>query len=114
MKNLSQLNLKDNESTALQELKRRLLERFSDAEIIIFGSKVRGDYDTESDIDLLILVDAEVNTALEDVIISLTYDIELSCDVIFGLLIDSKKNWNSELSRAMPIHWNVDREGVLV
>ncbi|MBI4681168.1 MAG: nucleotidyltransferase domain-containing protein [Nitrospirae bacterium] len=114
MKNIEQLKLKDNESTALQELKRRLLERFSDAEIIIFGSKVRGDYDKESDIDLLILVDAEVNTALEDEIINLAYDIELSCNVVFGLLIDSKKNWNSEISRAMPIHWNVDREGLPV
>jgi len=114
MKNMEQLKLRDNEKTALRELKKRLLERFCDMEIIIFGSKARGDYDKESDIDLLILVDAEVNTALEDEIISLAYDIELLYDVVFGLLIDSKKNWNSELSRAMPIHWNVDREGVPV
>ena len=59
-----ELNLKTNEKTALLELKKRLLERFHDMEIIIFGSKARGGYDKESDIDLLILVDAEVNTVL--------------------------------------------------
>ncbi len=114
MKNIDQLNLKDNENAALQELKRRLLGRFPDAELIIYGSKARGDYDKDSDIDLLILVDKQVNTALEDEIINLAYDVELLHDVVFGLLIESKKIWNSEISRAMPIHWNVDREGVPV
>lgn len=114
MKNIEQLKLKDNERVALQELKRRLLERFKKAEIILYGSKARGDYDRESDIDLLILIDEEINTALEDEIISLAYDIELLYDVVFGLLIESKRDWNSEIFRAMPIHWNVNREGVLV
>ncbi|MBU4503000.1 MAG: nucleotidyltransferase domain-containing protein [Nanoarchaeota archaeon] len=114
MKNIEQLKLKDNERVALQELKRRLLERFKKAEIILYGSKARGDYDRESDIDLLILIDEEINTALEDEIISLAYDIELLYDVVFGLLIESKRDWNSEIFRAMPIHWNVNREGVLI
>jgi predicted nucleotidyltransferase len=114
MKNIEQLKLKDNEKTALLELKKLLLERFGDMEIIIYGSKARGDYDKESDIDLLILVDAEVNTPIEDEIINLAYNVELLHDVVFGLLIESKNNWNSEISKAMPIHWNVDREGVPV
>lgn len=38
MKSIEQIKLKENESTALFELKERLLRRFSDAEVIIYGS----------------------------------------------------------------------------
>jgi predicted nucleotidyltransferase len=114
MKSLEQLNLKKNDKKALQELKQRLLERFPDLEITIYGSRARGDYEQFSDIDLLILLDLEVNTPLEDEIIGLAYDIELKYDVVFGLLIESKSFWNSPLANAMPIHWNIDREGITV
>jgi predicted nucleotidyltransferase len=112
MRSLTQL--KGNEKKALQELKQRLLKRFPDAEIIIYGSKARGDYEQFSDIDLLILLDCEVNTPLEEDIIGLAYDIELEYDVVFGLLIESKSFWNSPLANAMPLHWNIDREGIKV
>jgi predicted nucleotidyltransferase len=114
MKNIEQLKLKDNERVALQELKRRLLERFKKAEIILYGSKARGDYDRESDIDLLILIDSEVNSMIEGVITDITYDIELKYDVVFGTFIENKSFWDSPLANAMPLHWNVDREGVQV
>lgn len=112
MKNIAQLDFKKNERKALQELKEKLLKRFPDSEIILYGSKSRGDAEEFSDIDLLVLLECEVNTKLEDEIIGLAYDIELEHDVVFGLLIESKSFWNSELATAMPIHWNIDREGI--
>ncbi len=114
MKTLEQLNLKENERKALQEFKESLLERFSDAEIILYGSKTRGDNKEFSDIDLLILLESDVDTKLEEEIIGLAYDIELEYDVVFGLLIELKTFWNSDLANAMPIHWNIDREGITV
>ncbi len=114
MKNITELKLKDNEKNSLLELKEKLLLKFPDAEIILFGSKVREDYEEFSDIDVLILINCKVNTKLEDEIIGLAYDIELEREVVFGLLIESRDFWNSSLARAMPIHWNIDKEGVSV
>lgn len=51
---LKKINLKDNERKALLELKGRLLKKYPGVEIILYGSKARGDFDKESDIDLLI------------------------------------------------------------
>jgi len=34
--------------------------------------------------------------------------------VIFGILVEPEVFWNSSLAEAMPIHWNIDREGILV
>jgi predicted nucleotidyltransferase len=114
MKTLEELNLKDNEKKALLELKEKILERFPDAEIILYGSKARGDADEESDIDLLILVKNKVDTKLEEEIIGLVYDLELKWEVVFGLLIESKDFWSAPLAKAMPIHWNIDKEGLLI
>ncbi|MEW6200908.1 MAG: nucleotidyltransferase domain-containing protein [bacterium] len=114
MRSLVQLNLKENERIALQCLKEMLVARFPDAEIIIYGSKARGDFDEESDIDVLILLECDVDTKLEKEIIELVYDIELEHDVVIGLLMESKDFWNSDLANAMPIHWNIDKEGIVL
>jgi len=114
MRSVDQLALKENERIALQELKKRLLQRFPDAEIILYGSKARGDFDEESDIDLLILVVSQVTSRLEEEITHITYDIELKYDVVFGKIVENKDFWDSPLAHAMPLHWNIDREGVLI
>jgi len=112
MKTLEQLNLKENERKALLELKKKICERFPYAEIVLYGSKVRGDVDEESDIDVLVLLREKVNTSIEEEIFSLSYDIELEYDVVFGILVHEKDFWSSELAHAMPLHWNIDKEGI--
>ena len=112
--NLNELALKDNERKALIELKKRLPERFPDVEIILYGSKARGDFLKESDIDLLILVESPVTSKLEEEITHITFDIELKYDVVFGKIVESKNFWNTPLANAMPFHWNIDREGVRI
>ena len=114
MKTIEKLHLKENEREALLELKKKLYKRFPGAEIILYGSKVRGDADEESDIDILVLLNQKVDDHLREEIFSLSFKIELKYDVIFGILIESRHYWNSDLARAMPIHWNIDKEGIPV
>jgi predicted nucleotidyltransferase len=113
MKTVKQLNLKENEQKALQQLKQRLLERYPTTEIILYGSKARGDFGEESDIDLLILFDLPLNSKFEEEITRITFDIELEYDVIFGKIIENKEYWNTSIiANAMPLHWNIDKEGI--
>ena len=114
MKKIDQLKLKEKEREALEELKGKLSERFPDIEVILYGSKARGDDKEFSDIDLLILLKEEVNTNVKREIIGLAFDIELEYDIVFGLLIEESRFWSSALAKAMPIHWNVDKEGIRV
>ena len=55
MKTMVDLPLKDNEKKAIREATRILKERFPVTDVILFGSKVRGDSSEKSDIDLLLL-----------------------------------------------------------
>lgn len=89
-----------------------VLQRFPDTLIILYGSKARGDFEDESDIDLLFLVNSQVTSKLEEEIFDLSYDFELKYDVVFGEIVENKDFWNSPLANAMPLHWNIDRNGV--
>jgi len=106
------LNIK--ESNAISKLKYDLLKSFPEVELVLFGSKVRGDFVDFSDIDILILVDKEVDYKLKDLIIEIVYDIELEFNIVFGLVIENKKSWRSSKYSVMPLFQNIEREGVVI
>ena len=114
MKSIKNLKLKDNEIKAINALKKTILDLYPDAEIILFGSKARGDYDKDSDIDILILLNAEVNSKIEEKIIGDIYDIELKYDILFGLLIQNKNLWHSSKYQVMPVAENINKEGIVL
>ena len=61
---------------------------------------------------MLILFDLPLNSKFEEEITKITLDIELEYDVIFGKILENKKYWNTSLAQAMPLHWNIDKEGI--
>ena len=114
MKNLNSLDLKINEKKALLELKKILFDNFPVSEIILYGSKARGDSDKESDIDVFVILDDKVNDDIREKIFSISFKIEIKYDVIFGIIVENKDFWNSSVAEAMPIHRNIYMEGVAV
>ena len=61
MKTIDNLSLRDNEKKAIQEATGMLKEKFPVKEVILFGSKARGDDDEDSDIDLLLLTTCQIH-----------------------------------------------------
>jgi len=114
MKNLNSLDLKINEKKALLELKKTLFDNFTVSEIILYGSKARSDSGKESDMDVLVILDNEVNDDIREKIFSISFKIEIKHDVIFGIIVENKDFWNSSLAEVTPIHRNIYMEGVAV
>ena len=116
MKSLKEKNkiLNEKEFNAVSKLKFELLNSFPGAELVLFGSRARGDFVDFSDIDILILVDKEVDHELKDKIIEIAYDIELEFNIVFGLVIENKKSWRSSKYSVMPLFQNIEREGVII
>ncbi len=112
MKSIKDLKLKNTEVQAIIELKKRVLRLYPDAEIILFGSKARGDYNKDSDVDILILLGAEVNSKVEKKIISNISDIYSTYDdVVFETLIENKNEWlNNNLNYF--IRNSINKEGI--
>jgi len=112
IKSIDQVKLRDNEKKASRESEQRISEGFPDAEIILYGSKARGDDEESSDIDLLIIIDSQINRNIEEEITEIKYKMELKYDVAFGTIIENRDFWKSAIANAMPLHWNIDREGI--
>ena len=112
MKKVNEIEIKGKDLEAIYELKKRLKEEFPDVGIILYGSKARGDDEEFSDMDLLILLDGEVNSKLKEKTIGIAYDVELKYDVVFSIIVQNRDFWNSPLAEIMPLHRNIDKEGV--
>jgi predicted nucleotidyltransferase len=83
-----------------------------DADIILYGSRARGDAQEYSDYDILVLVNEPVGVALKDRILSSIYPLELETGAMLTLVTYNRRQWESFPYREMPFHQNVERDGV--
>lgn len=82
------------------------------AEVILYGSRARGDAGSDSDWDFLILVEGEVSKDLEIKLRSNLYEIELESGELFSLLLYSRSEWHRRVNT--PLFANVETQGLLV
>ena len=100
---------------AIAELRNRMTERFgNNVKLFLFGSVARGNYNADSDIDILVLVPSNLTNSIEEEIFDLAYEIELEQDVVFGIIIYSKDFWSSPRARIMPLYERILNEGLTV
>lgn len=88
--------------------------RISDPNAIayLFGSRARGDFRSDSDWDILILIDQpKVTPEIEDKFRDELYDLELESGQIISAFIYPKKYWEKTLLFS-PLYSNVLKEGV--
>jgi len=104
----------EKEKIILKKCCETIMEIDPSAEVILYGSRARGDAEPESDYDLLILIDGEVTLEKEDLICRHLYPLELETGKILTAFVYSRQQWNTPLYRAMPFHKNIEREGVIL
>ncbi len=112
MKKLADLTLPQNVRDALRAAQERLNTEFNIDRILLFGSVVRGTADEESDVDLLIVLREPVDQPVRNRISSIILDINLEHDAnVSGLVVDQKA-WDEGLVSVLPIHADVEEEGI--
>jgi predicted nucleotidyltransferase len=113
IKNMSILN--ESELQALLELKKRLAEQFTLREVILFGSKVRGDADTDSDLDVLVLIEEPKTWKHREMISDSCLDVNMIFDANISCLVENHAAWEVGAEHILlPFKDNVMREGVIV
>ena len=83
-----------------------------DAEVILYGSRARGDAAEDSDYDLLIVSDVPVTLENEDRFRRALYDIQLETGTVITVILANRNEWKTPLYKAMPLHQNITREGI--
>jgi len=83
----------------------------SKAQVIVFGSRARGDAKRESDWDILILIDKPVSMEIETSFRNNLFDLEIETGEVFSTFVYQKKDWNTR-HKVTPLYRNIKKEGV--
>ncbi len=79
---------------------------------IAYGSRVRGDCEGDSDLDVLIIIDQKDKT-LKDKIFDLVYSYELNNELPFSVTILSLSEYKYNEQLGSPFIKNIKKEGIL-
>ncbi|MBC8248929.1 MAG: nucleotidyltransferase domain-containing protein [Anaerolineales bacterium] len=109
-------HLTSREKAALSEFVARLREKYADEVVLVvlFGSKVRGDFDEESDLDVLVVVEGDDRWPYWRAITDLTSDLLLDYEVNMSALVFDEEHYQWLMEHRAPIYNSTTREGVLV
>lgn len=103
-----------NKDHILQLIKNSVSSTDPDATLILYGSYARGDYNEESDIDLLILIDKDKVTRDDKIKIAYPlYSIQFETGIQISPLVFTKKFWATD-RLVTPFYENVTKEGIVL
>jgi predicted nucleotidyltransferase len=94
-------------------IKLNIKEIDPDAQIILYGSRARGDERSDSDWDILLLTDYPVDIKKESVFRDHLYNLELETGEPFSIFVYSKTDWNTKQS-VTPFYYNVTNQGIIL
>lgn len=83
------------------------------AQVILYGSRARGDARSDSDWDILVLTDYPVDIQKETVFRDHLYELELQTGEPLSIFVYSKQEWNAK-QRMTPFYFNVMKQGILL
>jgi predicted nucleotidyltransferase len=108
--------LTDKEIKAVIDLKREILKAYPEAKLILYGSKARGDFDEESDIDILVILPNLTNKIKDNIwTIALNVEEKYNFDVIFGVVVIDKEIFDkSPLFRGSLYYQAIKEEGISI
>jgi len=105
--------LQPKEEAAVGECVNQLMSHLDGrlVEVYLFGSKARGDFTPDSDLDLLIVLEAD-DWETKDKVRFVAADVSLEYDVLINTHILSRARWE-EMARQQATLWReVQRDGV--
>lgn len=91
-------------------VKQEIIKIDPKGEVILFGSRARGDFRQDSDWDFLVLLDQPLSSSLKMAILDLLYDLELRSDSVISTIIHSKTEWEGRA--VTPIYQIIKKEGI--
>lgn len=98
----------------IEQIRQTMRSVAPSAQTILFGSEARGEARTDSDIDLLILLDGErLSLAQEEAVTLPLYELELRTGVSISPIVMPRKQWENRPFKT-PFYVNVINEGIVL
>ncbi len=101
-----------NDDRLLDSIRDAVLAIEPTAQVVLYGSRARGDALPDADWDLLVLLDGPVDGRRASAVRRRVYEIEWDTGEVLSTIVRSRQEWESTVSKATPFHAHVEREGV--
>lgn len=111
------LHMPDNINSILIEYRENMERIFGDSlvRVILYGSYARGDFNNDSDVDIMILADIgpEKISEYADKVYDISYDFEMDYGLEFNPCVQSVQTFDY-WKEVYPFFNNIDKEGIAV
>ena len=82
------------------------------AQVVLFGSRARGEARADSDYDFLVLLNLPIDFQLKNKVLDSIYEVELATNTVIGPLIRNQTEWSK--MTAFPIFQEISTDGVAI
>ena len=103
----------NHQEIVLASIKKQVREIDPFADIILYGSRARGDSKPDSDWDILILVNSTADIETEKIFRHKLFDVELELGEAVSTYVYNKQEWNSKYWMT-PLFKNISNEGIVI
>ena len=104
-----------NHEIFIQTLLKKVLGDLNYEKLILFGSRARGDFDDDSDLDILIIVKkktSKIEKLLEDAVYSTMWDHDFK--PIISLKVLTELKFKEAIAKGFSFYRNVIKEGIIL
>jgi len=102
------------EKAILQRFRELVSRRLAVHQLMLFGSRARGDSVSESDMDLLLVVNGPVDTAVEDFVSDCAWEAGFEHGMVIVPIVFSREEWESGPERYSLLAQAVRSDGIPV
>ena len=106
--------MNDIDKSILEKFRTLLVKRVRVHKIILFGSRARGDAQSDSDMDLLVILHNPPTEEAEDYILDCAWEAGIDHSVVIVPIVYSKEEWENGPERSSLLALAVQREGIAV
>ena len=101
-------------NSVLAQVKQLIHQIEPEAEIILYGSRARGDAAPDSDWDFLILLNGPVDETRTDRIRHTLYELEWDIGEVLSSIVRDRTEWQTPLYQATSLYQAIQKEGVIL
>jgi uncharacterized protein len=96
----------------VHRFKTLVAERLHVHQMIVFGSRARGDADEESDLDVLVVVDGPVDDSVQKSVSHCAWEVGFDSGIVISSLAVSRDEWENGPQRYSLLALAIEREGI--